>query len=877
MTLFTAIASAARVVEDLVDDVKPAVTHNIERGETISQIADQYRGPTPRQVFEQRIKDANPQVLNWQTLYPDTALQIPVDRSDTPEVMNVAAPAHQPSLTPKERVDAAVRNYQQSPTPQAREELKAAIDTEMQARYAEEFRARPTGAVFDAKTIEHYGSSIASRYGNHPATVTAIREVVGELRVDHEVKFTLDVARGGGDARAVVNILNRQWQSISPEARAQLSTSPELATLLRDRVEPWVAEPYANFNDNGDPKARIAPANEASGRLAELTAELPPELAVAVVTQNIDTIMKIVEVKPMYAGEKFGGSSYTDLARVVGSPGDSPEAKQLIGDIATIYLTHSRDWRGQWAPLGENISNSIRDGASPALALEMSRQLEASGRTEESGIVVRGVVEGTQALQRRAEADLAEYQGMLGELGRVLKYAEGLPPEAIAKAVDKYVDGKGPEWKAKFERLEQRLIDSGHLFKETLAGLNRLPSGVKATYPELQSQLTGLANNDAVLQSIGLAACRDRDFLVGAEADAMSRLFDVNKVSKEGAEFLKRLASDAIQQNALAVFADLDRTDPASIADAKAQLEQLGSRYANLPGKDAAQYQQAIEALESLVDVPGDNPVLLQTRLKQFDSALRGIEGFNPDQPAGITFRSLGVAAAGLTFARSATDAISDQSWSNTIGAFADAAGLSKDVPDLMHRPGSVPIGPDTTFADTQRSIRGDVRFENWNRALGLISATGDIAKTVDALLSDRPYKQVEAGLYAIGATGTVVLTLSSGPVGALIGSVMVGISVFGNSSLSDHRDKAAKIEQSRQFLVGAGFTPEAARIIGDLGEDKHYQSVPVAPLLMEQGRRGALSDDGRRLSPEQTMQAINSMSPDELQVLVNRLRIANQ
>jgi hypothetical protein len=424
--------------------------------------------------------------------------------------------------------------------------------------------------------------------------------------------------------------------------------------------------------------------------------------------------------------------------------------------------------------------------------------------------------------------------------------------------------------------LELRLVDSGNLLKETLVGLNDLPADVQATYPELQSQLKDLANKDSVVQAISLAASRDRSFLVGPEAKSMLSLFDVNKVSKEGAEFLKRLATDAIQQNALAVFAGLDRTDPASIANARTQLEQLGTRYANMLGKDVTQYQQAISALDKLVDVPGDNPVLLKARLYEFNSALRGIEGFNPDQPAGITFRSIGVAAAGLTFAKSTAELIDDPTWANTIAAFGDAAGLHKDIRDLMHRPGSVPIGADTPFADTQRVIRGEVRFENWNRALGLISATGDVAKMVDALLSDRPHNEVEAGLHAIGAVGTVVMTLSTGPAGALTGAVMVGISVFGNSALAGHRDESAKIQASYEFLIDAGFTPEAARIIGDLGQDEHYQSIPVVPLLMEEGRRGAktLSPDGRPLSPEETMQAINNMPPDKLQVYVNNLRL---
>lgn len=877
MTFFNAITSVARLVEQWVESVKPAVTHTVSRGETIPQIADRYRGSTPRPVFEQRIKDANPQILNWQALYPETVVQIPVDESDRPEVLNFGAPANNPSLTPAQRTDAAALKYQQSPTPESRAELKAAVDAEMQARYAEEFRARPTGAVYDVNTIGNYGNSIASRHGNDPATVTAINEVTGELQVDHEVSFTLQAASGAVDAKGVINILNNQWQSISPAARAKLATSPELATLLRERVEPWVAEPFANIKDNGDPKAKQAAANETSSRLVQLTANLPPELATAVVTQNLDPIMKILEVKPMYAGEKFGGTSYTNLALVVGKLGDTPAAKQLIGDIASTYLAHSGEWRGQWAAVGENISSSIRDGGSPALAFEMARQLESKGRMDEAAFIVRGIAEGAPALQRRTEADLKEYQGMLTELGRILKYAEGLPPEAIAKAVQDYVNGKDPQWQAKFHELENRLVHSGHVFKETLAGLEQLPDSLKATYPELRSTLTAVANNDSVIQAIQLAGSRDRSFLVGPEADSMLSLFDVNKVSKEGAEALKRLATDAIQQNALKVFADVDRTDPNSVADSKTKLEQLGTRYTNLLGKDTAQYQKAIATLGTLLDVPGDNQVLLQTRLKQVDSALRGIEGFNPNQPAGVTFRSLAVASAGVTFAKSTAEAISDPGWANTISAFADAAGLHKDVRDLMHRPGSVPIAADSPFADTQRAIRADVRFENWNRALGLISATGDVAKMVDALLSDRPYKQVEAGLHAVGAVGMVVMTLSSGPVGAIIGSVMVGISVFGNSALSDHRDKTAKIDASSKFLDDAAFTPQAARIICDQGEDKYFQSVPVVPLLMKEGRLGTLSPDGRRLTPEETIQVINNMPLDELQTRVNGLRLANQ
>ncbi|QWP77357.1 hypothetical protein J5226_02830 [Lysobacter sp. K5869] len=883
MSLFSFLDSVSRTVQQLAAPPKPVPpVHTIARDETLPQIAAQYRGAVPQALYEQRIKDANPQVLNWEALYPDTQIELPPAEHDDPQVQTVAyteqapgAPAKSPEV---QRVDTAVQADAAHSTPQTRAELKAAVKAEMQSRYQAEFDARPTGAVYDTAAIDGYGRSIAERYADNPAARAGIEAVSKDIRIDYEVEFTVMVAKAG-DPKSVVSLLKDQWSKISPEAQQRLSTSVELGQLINEKIKPYVSEPFKGVDaGNRDPKALQGPADESSKRLAELVDGLPPALAQAVVTQNIDTVMRITDVKPMYAGEKFGGSSYANMARIAESLGDTPEGLSLRSDIAASYVAHSGDWRGQGIPFQENIANAVRDGIGPGLALDMAKQLQAKGENELAGAFLGGVSHGAELLQQRIEGNLGDYKDMMGELARLLKYSEGLPPDKLNKAVNDYLAAKGkddPDWLSKYQSLEKNLGADARSLQEALAGLNSLPESVKATNPGLMDKIKSIANDDDTLQAFGLAAGSDDRFLVGRDADSTAALFDTTKVSKEGAEYLKRLASQAINQNAMSVFADVDPADPASIADGKTKLEGLSRQYAGALGKDAEQYGRAIGELEKLLDVPAGDTQAMATQLNRFHTELQGIEGFGAKQPAGITFRALGVAAAGLAFAKSTSDAISDPTWANQIGAFGDAAGLVKDARDLLSNPAMQAVDRNSPAA-MEALENGLKRFENVNKVLGVVSAVGDVAKLVDALLSDRPLKGVEAGLYGLGATGTVVMALSTGPVGALVGSVMIGVSVFGQASLGDYRDHQQKINGSIEFLKNAGFDADAAAVLSDQGEDEYYLSVPTVPLIMQAARDNRIGA-GRPLDGQEAIDYINAMPRDELQVMVNRMRMANR
>jgi len=884
MSLFSFLDSVSRTVQQLAAQPKPVPpVHTIARDETLPQIAAQYRGAVPQALYEQRIKDANPQVLNWDALYPDTQIELPPAEHDDPQVQTAAYTEQAPGAPEKspevQRVDTAVQADAAGSTPQTRAELKAAVKAEMQARYQAEFDARPTGAVYDTAAIDAYGRSIADRYADNPAARAGIEAVSKDIRVDHEVEFTVMVANAG-DPKSVVNILKDQWSKISPEARERLSTSVELGKLINEKIEPYVAEPFKGVDSGGDPKALMGPANESSQRLADLMQGLPPELAQAVFTQNIDTVLRITEVKPMYAGgNKFGeATSYANMARVYESLGDTGDGPRLRSDLAASYVGHSGDWRGQGYPFSENISGAISQGIGPGLALDMARQLQAKGENELAGVFLGGVSHGAELLQQRIEGNLGQYKEMMGELARLLKYSEGLPPDQLNKAVNEYLAAKGkddPDWLSKYQTLEKNLGADARTLQETLAGLNSLPESVKATNPGLMDKIKSIANDDDTLQAFGLAAGSDDRFLVGPNADSTAALFDTTKVSKEGAEYLKRLASQAINQNAMSVFADVDPGNPASIADGKTKLEGLSRQYAGALGKDAEQYGRAIGELEKLLDVPAGDTQAMATQLNRFHTQLQGIEGFGAKEPAGITFRALGVAAAGLAFGKSTADAIDDPTWANQIAAFGDAAGLVKDARDLLANPAAQAVDRNSPAA-MEALESGLKRFENVNKVLGVVSAVGDVAKLVDALLSDRPLKGVEAGLYGLGATGTVIMAVSTGPVGALVGSVMIGVSVFGQASLGDYRDKQGKIEGSIKFLQGAGFDADAAAVLSDQGEDEYYLAVPTVPLIMEAARDNRIGA-GRPLEGQAAIDYINAMPRDELQVTVNQLRMAHR
>lgn len=836
-----------------------------------------------------RIDGYAPTDLPQPTVTPATVT--PTHAPSSPVVASEPGTAAYTDAARAEWVDARQRLQDAPPhvLPQASSEAHRAEEAFAAAVRAELEQAPPfIGPVTDvAARIEATAAPTLRRLEGDPAAVEVARGVVTSLQAEAPasqrpaVTELLDAAGAQPDAQGVVDTLSAGLAGLSESDRTYLTTSPELATLLREKVEPWVSEYYRGFDGDLSQREAIWPANQSAQRLATLTDGLPPDLAYAVVQGNLDTIINIAQLRPMYLGpiEKFGGTSFGDVSRAVATLGDTPAGNQLRSDIATLFTANGVE-RGQGIPLASALADPVRQGISPGLALEIMDKLQATGETEVAAAAANYLVEAGDTLADGIGQDLEEYQSMLGELGTLLNNHNGLSADATEAAVQDWLDGQSDEWQAEFEALEGRLVERAEVMRELLAGVSALPEDIRAQTDDVDGKLRDLFNRDEVLNAVNLAASRDRTFLEGPQADLMIGLADPARATAAGGDALQRIGNHAIQQQATTIFANLDHGNPASVANAKAQLQALGDRVAGVFGGDADAYRSAITQLEQFADLPQNaTPAQAAQVAARMNTSLNGLDGFQANTPVGTLFRSLGVAAGVLAVNKYASLAIDEPSLRDTIATIGGAAALGQGVISLLQRPGTVDLSASGALDDARGRL-GPLGAANWGRALGVFSAAGDIAYMADAIGRG---ENVEAGLHALAGVGTVVLSVSSGPIGALVGAGMIAISMFGQSSLAAHRDQQAAHAASYDFLVAAGLEPDVARILADTGETEGGPAVPAVPLIMDAARFGGLTGHrDERLTPEQTVDALNAMSGDqaqldELRAQVNNLRYANQ
>ncbi|MEF3081345.1 hypothetical protein V3391_03860 [Luteimonas sp. SMYT11W] len=728
---------------------------------------------------------------------------------------------------------------------------------------------------------------LLERYEGNPAAIEIVNRATEELALLQplsqrpDVQALLSDAASQSNAEAVMRTLSEGLGELSEEDRLYLTTSPELATLIREQVEPWVAEPYDGMEgEDLQGSGAVWASNESSSRLQTLTDGLPPDLAYAVVQGNLDTIVNIAQLRPQYLGNPVagqGGDSFANIADAVGALGDTPEGNALRTDIATMFTANGVD-RGQGVPLATVLGLSVQNGASPGLALEIISQLSTggAGEVETAELATEHLVQAGEAIAESITGDLENYQSMLEELGALLASHEGLPPEATNAAVENWLEGQDSEWQAQFEQLEGSIIDKATQLRELMAGVSGLPE-------ELASQATGplqdLFNDESVLNAVNLAASRDRSFLTGPEADAMMALADPARAGAAGAETLRQIGNHAIQQEVSLIFGDLEHGSPASVATARSQLEALGHRVSGLYGSDAEAYRAAINSLDEFASLPANaSAAAVEDAATRLNNTLGGIEGFGADTVAGGLLRSLGVAAGVLALNKYASLAIDEGGVHNQIATLGAAAGLGSAAIALLERPGAVDMAG-LGALDDARGRLGPLGAANWGRALGVFSAVGDFAYMANALSRDEP---LEAGLHGLAGAGTVVLAGASGPAGWLIGGTMIVASMVGQANWASFKEAEQAHGASVSFLVAAGLEPDVAEILANTGQSEGFEAVNAVPLVFDLATTSGVPGTAQRLTPEEAIAALNELSGDpealaDLQLHVTELRLANQ
>ena len=259
-------------------------------------------------------------------------------------------------------------SYRQQVT-RAHGAFRQAIEDEIKAGYQAEYDARPTGAVYDAETIRHYGAAIADRYAGDPQLKAKVEAAVGDIKVDHEVESALSIARAVDDPRAALEYLREATPTLSAEARAALEGNGEVhgwkESLGTDDGEA-VAKAWQEYRD-ADPSradyfAKREALREALTALGENSGDATYAEA-ALQALGGDTLENIVNG---FYGEIRGDNPYIDA-------GNFAFVREYFGPLSQLVATADR---------GGTLPGDIRESLFESNTAELAMFLRSAPQTD---------------------------------------------------------------------------------------------------------------------------------------------------------------------------------------------------------------------------------------------------------------------------------------------------------------------------------------------------------------------------------------------------------------------------------------------------------------------------------------------------------------
>src|SRR3569833_4330348 len=227
-------------------------------------------------------------------------------QGNTPQ--NVTQP-NTPPPTPAQTVDQAVARYKaavasgdQSAINKARQDVYTAVRNEIGPQVDAANRGIP--AEFQtpkAAQLTSYGNIILRRNSTDPVTQGVLQDAITDYQVQRTADALIPGFSGDFTPKEKLDSLALSLKGQPPEVVARAMQNPTVQRWLQD-AQSWIAEPYKGMSDQ---RAQTdgAAALEASQRLADITADLPPQYAAQVVQQSMPTIQKIAGQERVYGNQ----------------------------------------------------------------------------------------------------------------------------------------------------------------------------------------------------------------------------------------------------------------------------------------------------------------------------------------------------------------------------------------------------------------------------------------------------------------------------------------------------------------------------------------------------------------------------------------------
>lgn len=708
------------------------------------------------------------------------------------------------SAPPNMHERAQIQQEEDAAVAQAKQALDAAVAAEIgpqvdaaNAGVPGQFR-RPADEL-----VTSYGNVIVQRHAGDPAAQAALGESVGDYRLQRKADELIPGFYGDFSATEKLTSLGQSLQGQPSEVIERVMADPRVQQWLKDAAA-HIAEPYRGVGD-GDLAQAHDPALEASSRLAETVAKLPPELAAQVIAQSMPTLKQIAQLNPHGNIVPFL-SVYSAMSRL----GDGPQAQALMNEVARVFVSNPDFDSSVLIGPGGAIAGAAGHANDPAFAIAIADQLKAAGREHEAELVLDAAAQG---ISDRLKYDVSSPLVQFNQAHQAAMEKDRHLAELLAKA--------GPLTDEQLAAFIQAYRND----PENQAVYQAEADAAKALADHLN------ANKDALL------------FAAGRSPEAAQQLYDSLKALK-----------DAGQGRTALEFALAIQSDPNSavaqafdkFGDFKTEFTQeaIAAASAQLLADHNGDPQGAFDELKALIDrYKPDWAISGVVGLKEGYEAIQQVisEGrydrlnhitANFDKASPVL---KGLAAAGIVFgAVAGANAAQRGDYAEAVNRFAMAGSGSAKLLAAATK-SLADAGKLAAYGDSALSF---ARFSS-KLAPGLAIAANATAAVSDGgkLFGGDPSYFVSFVGDVVGVIGGALeLTVVGAPVGLLLQGVGALLTVVGSIIIGNAEEEAFQAEQNK-YLEAAGIgdgDTRSALINSDPEQVKQLLALGLTPAQIQ-------------------------------------------
>jgi hypothetical protein len=718
--------------------------------------------------------------------------------------------------------------YLQQAVNDSKAKLKAAVDAEITVK---------AGANASDAAMAKAGGEISARYAGDPAASKVVTSAVAEVRTGRQVQAIVSQAQAQSDQVKALQVLNAGYKN-APQSVKDALLYDQGAQKIVENAAAWANQP---LTEKPDGRFTTGQSERALQRLDQATQGLDKNLAGAVVDKAMPGYEQFAKNNQgSLPGSEFNDAGVTTIIDLSGRIAGTTQGDEAIARFAGLNawnsntvintigsggdLTYAIEMAKQLKASGQDASyalqdinqgiamrdaNKIANGGDIAPTIEVAKRLEAAG-LDSSG-VMKVATDGAKAFKDKVAADVKALVSHDAELAWLVKNdGAAMTPQQLEKAIADYRTSKGAAWQAEDSRLRRQIGADGTKLLNQMTALDQAsPSSSGA----VNQTLSTIANDPSAQLAISTAIQSDPSLAGDAHVSALTSVFNTAKVGNVGKSFVNQLAAAYVRRNVIDKLGGVNFRDPASVQQAKAAIAALGNeKLARLLGVSPQELQKAagfVEVSADKVASAGSRSEMVAAE-RELNANLNKTGVFGGDTVAGQLFRGAGVAFAGAGLFNSASKAIGNPG--DPVAdtrAVVDAAGFAQKSTDLL-----ISLGKVDKNSILGKSIGGTAKIGG---KVGAAEFVAGVSVAVDLWSVQRSIAKGDLGSAAFSGLSAAggVFTLAAmcgeaswtGPVGVALTAIAVGGKMIYDANTDAHKYEKA----SKSFLLSAGYNDKAA------------------------------------------------------------------